>query len=320
MTNDVTAAHTRDAFPNAKLSSGLGQSAMNSSHGASAHENFSELEERLYESVFEEEYGVLWAYLKPSCPPKFTSELVADLRKGQREVSARVRQELANGVSNRLRYQVFASRIPGVFSLGGDLALFRRCIATKDRSTLRRYAMECVDIVHTNATNYELPITTISLVQGQAMGGGFEAALAANVVVAERQCKMGLPEILFNLFPGMGAYHLLTRRLTPVQAERFIESGRTYSAEELYDMGLVDVLADEGRGEDAVRDYIRSHDRHFHGRQALRRAIRASTPALDREALRRVVDVWLDAALSLTPKDEQTMAYLLRAQARLQTL
>ena len=317
MTHDVTAAHTRDALSGAKLTAGLGRSPVGPTNRVSATENFSEIEERLYESVFEEDYGVLWAYLKPSCPPKFTSELVADLRKGQREVSARVRQEMANGVSHRLRYQVFASHIPGIFSLGGDLALFRRCIATKDRSSLRRYAMDCLDIVHTNATNYELPITTISLVQGQAMGGGFEAALAANVVVAERQCKMGLPEILFNLFPGMGAYHLLTRRLTPVQAERFIESGRTYSAEELYDMGLIDVLADEGRGEEAVRDYIKSHDRHFHGRQALKRAIRASSPTLDREALRRAVDVWLDAALSLTPRDEQTMGYLLRAQARL---
>lgn len=317
MTNDVTVAHTRDALSSAKLTAGLGRSTAESRNRVSVSENFLELEERLYESVFEEDYGVLWAYLKPSCPPKFTSELVADLRQGQREVSARVRQEMANGEANRLRYQVFASRIPGIFSLGGDLALFRRCIATKDRSTLRRYAMDCVDIVHTNATNYELPITTISLVQGQAMGGGFEAALAANVVVAERQCKMGLPEILFNLFPGMGAYHLLTRRLTPVQAERFIESGRTYSAEELYDMGLVDVLADEGRGEEAVRDYIKSHDRHFHGRQALRRAIRASSPTLDRGALRRAVDVWLDTALALTPRDEQTMGYLLRAQARL---
>ena len=317
MTNDVTAAHTRDALSGAKLTAGPGRSAAESQNRVSVSEDFPELEERLYESVFEEDYGVLWAYLKPSCPPKFTAELVADLRKGQREVSARVRQELADGVANRLRYQVFASRIPGIFSLGGDLALFRRCLATKDRGTLRRYAMDCVDIVHTNATNYELPITTISLVQGLAMGGGFEAALAANVVVAERQCKMGLPEILFNLFPGMGAYHLLTRRLTPVQAERFIESGRTYSAEELYAMGLIDVLADEGRGEEAVRDYIKSHDRHFHGRQALRCAIRASSPALDRAALRRVVDVWLDAALALTPRDEQTMGYLLRAQARL---
>ncbi len=318
MTNEVTAVHARGAHAGAKLAAGLGRSTSKASYQASASESYSDIDERLYESVFEEEYGIFWVYFKPACPPKFTSELLSDLREGQREIRERVNHELVTGHPNPLRYQVIGSRISGVFSLGGDLALFRRCIATKDRATLRRYATTCVDMVYENANNYDLPVTTISLVQGQALGGGFEAALAANVVVAERQCKMGFPEILFNLFPGMGAYHLLTRRLSPVQAQRFIESGRTYSAEELYELGLVDVLADNGQGEDAVRDYIRSHDRHFSGRQALRRAIRASTPTLDREALRRAVDVWVDAAFSLTPKDEQTMAYLLRAQARLQ--
>ena len=317
MTNEVTAMHALEDLIGGNATARVARGKLEPVYRDSASEA-SLVDDRLYESVFEQDYGVLWAYLRPTCPPKFTPELMSRLRRAQREIRERVKQELAGGHPNRLRYQVFASRISGTFSLGGDLAFFRRCIATNDRASLRRYATACVDVVYANATNYDLPVTTISLVQGQALGGGFEAALAANVVVAERQCKMGLPEVLFNLFPGMGAYQLLTRRLSPVQAERFIESGRTYSAEELYDMGLVDVLADNGKGEDAVRAYIRSHDRHFNGRQALRRAIRASAPTLDRQALQRSVDVWLDAAFSLTPKDEQTMSYLLRAQSRLE--
>ena len=318
MTNDVTAAHTRDALAGAEPGGGFRQSAFRSAYNDFAPGRLSEIDQRLYESVFEADFGVLWVYLKSSCPPKFTPELVSDLGQAQREIRGRIKEELASGHPNRMRYQVFASHIPEVFSLGGDLAFFRRCIAKNDRASLRRYAAACVDVVYANATNYDLPVTTISLVQGQALGGGFEAALAANVVVAERRCKLGLPEVLFNLFPGMGAYHLLTRRLSPVQAERFIESGRSYCAEELHEMGLVDVLADDGQGEEAVRAYIRSHDRHFRGRQALRRAISASTAILDRAALHRAVDVWVDAAFSLTPKDEQTMTYLMRAQARLQ--
>jgi DSF synthase len=318
MTNELTAVRASGGLISGNASARFVRGALDPVYRDSAPETLSPIEERLYETVFEEDFGVLWAYLKPSCAPKFTTELVSDLTHAQREIRHRIKQELATGCPNRLRYQVFASRISGVFSLGGDLAFFRRCIAMNDRASLRRYAAACVDVVYANATNYDLPVTTISLVQGQALGGGFEAALAANVVVAERQCKMGLPEVLFNLFPGMGAYHLLTRRMSAVQAERFIESGRTYSAEELYDMGLVDVLADDGKGEDAVRGYIRTHDRHFNGRQALRRAISVSTPTLDRSALHRAVDVWVDAAFSLTPKDEQTMAYLLRAQVRLQ--
>lgn len=272
--------------------------------------------ERVYETYFEETYGVFWAYLKSSCPPAFTLEVISDLRQGQREVRAQLQRQIDCESADRMRYQVFGSRIPGIFSLGGDLRLFRQCIETQDRALLRRYATDCVDVVYTNATNYGLPITTISLVQGQALGGGFEAALAANVVVAERQCKMGLPEVLFNLFPGMGAYQLLTQRMSPVQAERFIASGRIHTAEELYEMGLVDVLADPGKGQEAVWNYIRANDRQFRGRHALRQAIRASAPGLERHSFQRAVDIWVDAAFSLTRKDQQTMDYLLRAQVR----
>lgn len=316
MTNDVTLVHAQstaeDLGRRLRIRPGVpGPLDEDASPDAGAWTN-----RRVYETYFEETYGVFWAYLKSSCPPTFTHEVISDLRQGQREVRALVQKQIACENPDRMRYQVFGSRIPGIFSLGGDLKLFRQCIDTQDREQLRRYATACVDVIYTNATNYDLPVTTISLVQGQALGGGFEAALAANVVVVERQCKMGLPEVLFNLFPGMGAYQLLTQRLSPVQAERFIASGRIYTAEELYKMGLVDVLADTGKGQEAVWNYIRSNDRQFRGRHALRQAIKASSPGFDRESFQRAVEVWVDVALSLTEKDQQTMDYLLRAQAR----
>jgi enoyl-CoA hydratase/carnithine racemase len=192
-----------------------------------------------YDVHFDPEFGAFWANLKPDSPRNFTPELVAALRQGQMRVESRIRDELDSGREQRLRYQILTSRIPGVFSLGGDLALFRRLIRNRDRDALLRYACACIDLVYTNAVNYKLPVVTISLIQGQALGGGFEAALAANVVVAERQSKLGLPEVMFNMFPGMGAYQLLTRRLTAAKAEELILSGRTYSAEELHQMGLV---------------------------------------------------------------------------------
>jgi DSF synthase len=241
---------------------------------------------------------------------------VSALRQGQMDVEERVRKELAAAPRDRLCYQVFASRIPGIFSLGGDLRLFRALIRARNRDVLMSYARDCIDLVYTNAVNYHLPVTTISLVQGQALGGGFEAALAANVVVAERQAKLGLPEVMFNMFPGMGAYQLLCRRLTPSQAERFILSGRTYCAEELHDMGLVDILAEPGEGEEAVWSYIRSHHRQFDGHQAMRRAIQAASP-LDYEGFMRVADVWVDQALALSDRDLEVVEYLIRAQERM---
>jgi DSF synthase len=268
--------------------------------------------------TLEHDTGTLWVHLEPDAAAKFTPGLLADLRTVQERIAARLRAQRAQAPAQRIRYQVFASRIPGVFSLGGDLALFRECIRTRDADTLRIYARDAVDLVYVNATAYEEPLTTISLVQGKALGGGFEAALAAHVIVAERGSRMGLPEIMFNMFPGMGAYQLLSRRLTPAQAERMILSGRTYTAEELHALGVVDVLAEAGDGERAVRRHIQSIDRQCHGRHGLRRALHAANP-LDRHELYRMADVWVDTALELGERDLTTIDYLLRAQQRMQT-
>lgn len=266
--------------------------------------------------TLEQDIGTLWVHLEPECAVKFTPDVLSDLRTAQESIAARLRAQAGHAPAQRIRYQVFASRIPGVFSLGGDLALFRECIRTRDERRLRSYARDAVDLVYVNATAYEEPITTISLVQGQALGGGFEAALAAHVIVAERGSRMGLPEIMFNMFPGMGAYQLLSRRLTPAQAERMILSGRTYTAEELHALGVIDVLAEKGEGERAVRRHIQAIDRQCHGRQGLRRALHAAAP-LDRHELYRMADVWVETALGLGARDLDTIDYLLRAQQRM---
>ena len=107
--------------------------------------------------------------------------------------------------------------------------------------------------------------------QGDALGGGFETALSSDILIAEQGTKMGFPEILFNLFPGMGAYALLSRKLDAKRAERIILSGKLYSAEELYDMGLVDVLVAPNAGEAAVQEYVKREERARNGYQALRK-------------------------------------------------
>ena len=141
---------------------------------------------------------------------------------------------------------------------------------------MRRYAHASCEIGYTNATGlgFDLPIISVALVQGDALGGGFEAALSSNVIVAERSAKFGLPEILFNLFPGMGAYTFLTRRVAPGLAERIIMSGELYSAEQLHAMGAVDVLAPDGQGVGAFYDFIGRGGKRYAAFRALYRARR----------------------------------------------
>jgi len=162
----------------------------------------------------------------------------------------------------------------------------------------------------------DLPIVTIGLVEGDALGGGFEALLSFNVVIAERGTSFGLPETLFGLFPGMGAHCFLSRRLGAARAEQMILSGQTYSAEDLYDLGLVHGLAAPGEGRRTVEEYIRQNRRRHTAHCAIYEASRAINP-LPLAELEAVVELWADAAVRLTEGDLKRMRRLIAAQTRL---
>ena len=154
----------------------------------------------------------LWYFMDPVEAPSYTPGLLADLSQLRGEIQA-----LVNGAGDEqpLLYLVNGSKMPGIFNLGGDLGYFGKHIRARDREGLRRYARDCVDLVYSSSMSLDLPIVLISLVQGDALGGGFEAAMASDIIIAEKSAKFGLPEILFNLFPGMGAYSFLSRRGPP---------------------------------------------------------------------------------------------------------
>ena len=254
----------------------------------------------------------LWYYMKPTPRPCFTPTLLHEIRQFQLSVIHSY-DDLRVDSDHPLNYLVLASQTPEVFNLGGDLNLFAQHILEKNYDHLLAYAKACIDVLYENAVNLSLPITTISLVEGTALGGGFEAALSSNVLIAERSAELGLPEILFNLFPGMGAYSLLARRVGIVEAEKMITSGKVYSAADLYDMGVVDVLAEDGKGKEAVSTYIKSHRRAQNGMQAVRDARQRFHP-ITYDELMDITKIWVDAALNLERKDLRMMERLVRAQ------
>jgi DSF synthase len=261
------------------------------------------------------ERHALWHYLNPEPRPVFSRVVLGEIL----DIQERVKLHLSTPGENRpeIRYLILASAIPGVFSLGGDLELFAELIRSRDRDHLLAYGRLCVECVFNNYTNVGNPqLTTISLIQGDALGGGFEAALSTNVLIAERSATLGLPEIMFNLFPGMGAYSLLARRLDMARAGRFLASGRQYRAADLYEQGIVDVLAEDGQGVHAVNTFIRKHGRSRNGLLAIQQVRQRLAPLVFQE-LEDVVTIWVDAAMRLTERDLRTMEKLVAAQRRL---
>jgi len=257
----------------------------------------------------------VWCNLWPTSRPCCTPELLTELEHFHCAIEHRIKLDANSNKQNELCFLVIASRVPGVFNLGGDLALFLKLIRAGDREGLFRYVKACVDLLH---VTYHMPITTISLVQGDALGGGFEGALSTRVLIAERQAQMGLPDVLFNLIP-VAAYSLLARRLGPARAERFILSGRVYSAEELYDMGVVDVLAENGEGEEAVSTYIKKQSRANNSYQAIHK-VRDIYQPLSYDELLQIAKVWLDAAMRLSERDLRVMERLAQSQEKLVVL
>jgi DSF synthase len=267
------------------------------------------------ETRMEVDTASFWAFMNPGAKPSFTRELLRDLLAQQALLRDTLAPERRIDGEASLRYYVLGSRLPGIFNLGGDLGHFAERIRQRDLTSLRRYGHLCVEAIHGNAEAFRAPVVTIALVQGDALGGGFECALAFDVIVAERSAKFGLPEILFNLFPGMGAYSFLSRRIGQVQAERMIMSGKIYSAEELHALGIVDVLAEDGQGEAAVRDYIDRNSRKHNAQQALMRVRRRVNPVTLAE-LKEVVEIWAETALGVSEMDLRKMVRLTQAQEK----
>ena len=263
------------------------------------------------ETAYDAELETLWTYMRQRVRPSFNPGLLTEFRQWQDDIA-----DSCGTDDMPIRYIVLGSRFPGVFSLGGDLDLFASHIRDGNRAALVEYGRACVRILHRNMLSLDRPIITIGLVEGDALGGGFEALLSFNVVIAERGTNFGLPETNFGLFPGMGAHCFLSRRLGSARAEQMILSGRSYGAEELYDLGIVHALAKPGEGRTEVERYVRHNRRRHSGHCAIYEASRSVNP-LPLDELETVVDLWADAALRLSPGDLKLMRRLVGAQTRL---
>ena len=255
----------------------------------------------------------IWSRWTPAPRPSFNPDLLADLAAYCQFVERTNATIDCLGETFPVEYTVLASGAPGVFNLGGDLDLFIKLIEQRDRAGLLRYGKACIDVLHHNYIGHALPITTISLVQGECLGGGFEAALSSDIVIAERHARFGFPEILFNLFPGMGAYSFLDRRVGRRVTEELLSTGKIYSADDMLALGVVDCVVDSGHGEAEVAALIKRSSRSRNGLVGIA-AARRRVNGITYQELMDVVQLWVDAALRLTSRDMKLMQRLVSRQ------
>jgi DSF synthase len=261
---------------------------------------------------WDEQAGALWTFMRPRGRPSYNPDFLEDFHAWQRGISAMFADRPTD-----IEYLLLGSRTPGVFSLGGDLKHFLTKIYARDRQALVDYGESCVRILHRNMATLDLPLITIGLAQGDALGGGFESLLSFNVIIAERGAKFGFPETMFGLFPGMGAYSLVARRVGAAFAEEMMLTGRIYSAEEMKEIGLVHMVVDPGQGIEAARDYMQKNHRRHVGARAVFKAGHVVNP-VSLDELDAIVQIWADSCLQLRERDLKVMQRLVAAQDKLQ--
>lgn len=267
---------------------------------------------------FDIEQQALWTYLhQPARIPCINHDLLLQLSEHHDDIARSGGYVQVEEALMPVQYSVFASSTPGYFNMGGDLHKMATAIRQQDRATLEAYAKLSIDVVAQRAFRFQVDhVTKISLLQGEVLGAGIEAALTSDVLIAERQSVFCFPELFFNMIPGMGAYSFIARRAGMAVADKMILGCERYTAEQCLEMGLIDIVVDEGQGEQAVREFIQRNNKRREGFLSAQKA-KASIQPLTYDELKAIVGVWVDNALRLTERDLKVMDRFYRAQARL---
>jgi enoyl-CoA hydratase/carnithine racemase len=97
----------------------------------------------------------------------------------------------------------------------------------------------------------------IAAIEGFALGGGLELALCTDIVIAGESAKLGLPEAKIGILPGAGGTQKLARLAGRYRANLLLMTGRMFSAQEAFDMGLVSEVAPAGEALNRAVDIAR---------------------------------------------------------------
>jgi len=259
------------------------------------------------------EAATIWVGMKPIGRQCFTLSMLMELHDLIHKINES--QFLDSVDLGAIRYLVLESDHPEIYNLGGDLEYFSELVRLQDAERLRDYGIVCIDLIYWVLTGGKRQITTIANVAGDALGGGFEAALACHYIIAEKQSVFSFPESLFGFFPGMGAYELLQRYSGEYEAERAFTTAKRYSAQELKLMRGLYSLVEKGQGTQEVEKLIASKEKNLNPHRAFR-LIKQNTQTITYESLEYSIDLWVEAAMSLTEKQLRMMSVLTKRQKK----
>ncbi|XP_034085675.1 enoyl-CoA hydratase domain-containing protein 2, mitochondrial [Gymnodraco acuticeps] len=184
-----------------------------------------------------------------------------------------------------VRVVIFRSLVPGVFCAGADL---------KERARMNDAMSDSfVHMLRTLMTQIaSLPMPTIAAMDGAALGGGLEMALACDLRTAAHSAQMGLIETTRGLLPGAGGSQRLPRTVGMTLAKELIYTGKRVGGQKALEMGLVNRSVEQNEtGDAALREAL-----------SLAREILPQAPIavrLAKEAMDRGIEVDITSAMKI---------------------
>lgn len=155
-----------------------------------------------------------------------------------------------------------------------------------------------------------LDCVTVAAVRGMALGGGFELALACDMIVAEEGATFGVPEIWLGCFPPVAAA-VLPRHISPQKAYEIVLSGEPITAIEAQQMGLVNALAPRGRMEETVDRFASLFtEKSAAALRVAKRALRLSEEAAFGRTLEETERLYLEDLMRTEDAREGIQAFL----------
>lgn len=168
------------------------------------------------------------ATLTFSTPGDRVNALTPDLLHSFGAALARLKQD------SNIRSTIVAAE-GRVFLAGADI----KAMTTYNADQAREYSTLGQDVLYALSS---LPSITVAAINGPAMGGGLELALACDFRIAVKSAKLACPEVTLGVIPGWGGISRLTKLIGPARAKKMYLSGVPVSAEDGLAFGLVDEI------------------------------------------------------------------------------
>ncbi len=175
------------------------------------------------------------------------------------QTTVKLQKEMDQAIKNKSSGFIITSKFQKNFCSGGDLKAFLKMKSKRD-------GMETHRKIRKILTGFrKKPIVIVCAIEGDAVGGGCELALACDYVIAGSSARFAFRQVHQNLSPGWGGTKNLLRRVERAQALDWLTSGRWISAQEALNRGLVDQITSSGKALSLSENFLQNRDSNLIG-------------------------------------------------------